>query len=194
MKMAGLESILVGLGGKVLPKLVSAKFGPEMGDLTKVALEALAEAFGVSPEPAVIEKRITEVEAADRGGAANAVAYAEATVAPRLLAYAEVLRAANEQQRMTDDLLSAQVKQGGPASDWLWLWQYFLMAAWAWSLAVVHLINAGIRALGGTVLPAPDLTILMTLTAAYLGLHMGGHTVLELMRGGAIGKAKGGAE
>jgi len=190
--MDGLESILVGLGGKVLPKLVAAKFGPEMGDLTKVALEALGDAFRVEPEPAVIEKRITEVQASDPAAAANAVAYAEANVAPRLLAYAEVLKQSNEQQRQTNELLLAELKEGGAASAWLWLWQYFLMAAWAWSLVLVHLINAGIAAIGGKSLPTPDLTILMTLTAAYLALHMGGHTVLELMRGGAIGKGKSG--
>lgn len=190
--MNGLETILLSLGGKVLPKLIAAKFGSDMGELAQVALEALGSAFGVEPERTAIEKRITEVQASDPARAANAVAYAEAQVAPRLLDYAEVLKQANEQQRMTNDLLQAELKEGGAASAWLWLWQYFLMAAWAWSLAIVHLINAGLRAVGGTALPAPDLTVLMTLTAAYLALHMGGHTVLELMRGGAIGKGKGG--
>ena len=54
---------------------------------------------------------------------------------------------------------------------------------------LVHLVNAVARLLGGSnPLPAPDLTILMTLTGAYLALHMGGHTVLELMRGGVFEK------
>jgi hypothetical protein len=189
--MGGLSQILLGLGGNALAAVIGKKYGAEMGDLAKSALEALGQAFGVEAEPDKIQRRIEEVQAESPQKAAGAVAYAEKDFAPMLLAQAEVLKAANEQQRMTNELLEAQVKQGGLAGAWLWIWQYFLMGVWAWALLVVHILNATIRVFGGAAaaaLPAPDLTILMTLTGAYLALHMGGHTVLELMRGGAFGK------
>lgn len=184
-----LETLLLELGGKALAKIIGKKFGDDMGHFAKDALEALAAAFGVEPKPEAIEKRIEEVRGESEQKARGAVAYAELNMAPRLLAEAELWRATNEQQRQTNELLLAQQKEGGPAAAWLWLWQYFLMAIWAWSLVLVHLVNAVARLLGGSnPLPAPDLTILMTLTGEYLALHMGGHTVLELMRGGVFEK------
>lgn len=184
--MAMLEEMLLKHGGKALAGIIAKRFGPEMAELATDALAALGEAFGVAPEPAAIEKRITEIAATDPERATGGVAYAEMQIAPRLLAEAELWKAANESQRMANQLLEAQIKEGGLAGAWLWIWQYFLMFVWAWSLVLVHLVNAGVRLLGGTPLPAVDLTILMALTGAYLALHMGGHTVLELMRGGAF--------
>lgn len=184
--MDGLSGILLGLGGNALSGIIAKRFGDDMGELAKAAFEALGQAFGVAPEPEVIEKKITEVQAADPEQAKGLVRWAEGAIAQNLLAEAEVWKAANESQRLANGLLQAQLKEGGAAGAWLWLWQYFLMGAWAWSLVVVHLVNAGVRLLGGAALPVPDLTILMTLTGAYLALHMGGHTVLELMRGGTF--------
>lgn len=184
--MDGLATILLGLGGKALSALIARKFGDDMGQLTQQAINALATAFGTAPEPEAIEKRISEVKAADPEKAEGLVRWAEGAVAPQLLEQAAVWREANEQQRMTNELLAAELKDGGPAGAWLWIWQYFLMFVWGWALILVHLVNAVLRLIGGTQLPAVDLTILMTLTGAYLALHMGGHTVLELMRGGVF--------
>lgn len=192
--MGGLTEILISLGGTALSKVIGAKFGAGMGDLAKQALETLGQVFEVEPKPDVLETRIREVAASEPAKAQEAVAYAEADFAPRLLAYAEVLKAANEQQRMTSELLIKEQEQGGLAAAWLWIWQYLLMALWSWAIVFVHLVNAAARAIGGAgvvPIPAPDLTILVTLTGAYLALHMGGHTVLELMRGGTFGKGKG---
>lgn len=192
--MGGLAQILLSLGGHALAKVIGAKFGADMGELAKQALEALGQVFEVEPKPDVIEKRIRDVAASEPAKAQEAVGYAEADFAPRLLAYAEVLKAANEQQRQTNDLLNSEQEQGGLAAAWLWLWQYLLMALWSWAIVFVHLVNAAARAVGGAgvvPLPSPDLAILMTLTGAYLALHMGGHTVLELMRGGTFGGRKG---
>ena len=191
--MGGLTEILISLGGTALAKVIGAKFGSDMGDLAKQALEALGQVFEVAPQPDVLEKTIRDVAASEPAKAQVAVGYAEADFAPKLLAYAEVLRAANEQQRQTNDLLMKELDQGGLAGAWLWLWQYLLMALWSWAIVFVHLVNAAARAIGGAgvvPIPAPDLGILVTLTGAYLALHMGGHTVLELMRGGTFGGVK----
>ena len=193
--MGALTQILVSLGGTALARVIGAKFGDDMGQLAGKALEALAEAFGVAPEPDAVETRIREVAESEPDRAKGAVAYAEAKFAPELAAYAEVLKQANEQQRQTSEMLKAQQAEGGLAAAWLWLWQYFLMAAWAWTIFVAPVGNAVARAVAGGAaaqLATIDPTVLMTLTGAYLALHMGGHTVLELMRGGAFERGKDG--
>lgn len=187
-----LEELLINLGGKALPKLVARKLGPEMGELAGLAIEELGKAFGVGPDPVVIEGRIKDVLAQPNGQATaeTAVAYAEANMSDKLLAEAERWKQANVQQAQTHELLKAQLAEGGLASSWLWVWQWVLMGLWVWAFLLVHIANALIRMLGGaTVLPDLDLTVLVTLTGMYLALHMGGHTVLELMRGGVFQKA-----
>lgn len=184
-----LEAIILELGGAALSKIIAKRFGDDMGQLAKAALEALGSAFGVEPKAEAIERRIEQVRAEPDGEqkAASAVAWAEKGIADKALAEAELWKAANEQQRMTNELLAKQIDQGGAASAWLWVWQWVLMGLWLWAFVLVHVANAAVRLVGGTtVLPPLDLTVLVTLTGMYLALHMGGHTVLELMRGGAF--------
>lgn len=187
------EQLILELGGKALAKLVGKKFGADMGELAQEALEALGAAFGVEPKPEAIEHAIETVRAEPDGQrrAEAAVAYAESRIAEKLLAEAELWKQANEQQRMAHELLKAQIDEGGAQGAWLWIWQYIFMGLWVWAFVGVHIVNAVLRLLGGTTaLPNLDLTILMTLTGSYLALHMGGHTVLELMRGGVFKKGK----
>ena len=170
------------------------KFGADGEQLAKAGLDALAQAFGTEAEPSAIETAIANAQSAGPGVAEAKVNVAEASMAAQMLAFAEMQKQGNEQQRMTNELLMAQAKTPGWRSDWLYYWQYFLLAAWAWTIFIVHILNAAIRLTSGASaaaavsLPAPDLGVLVTLTGLYLGLHMGGHTVLELVRGGMFQK------
>jgi len=183
--MGGLEGILLGLGGKTLAKIIGKRFGADMGELASGAIEALASAFGVDPEPAAIEKRITEVQAQDPKGAAGAVAYAELQVAPRLLDYAEVLKQANISQQAALDLQKAEMAEPW----WAWAWRpggmWMIGFLWVWSIVICHVLNAIFR----IALPAPDLTILVTLSGLYMGLYMGGHTLKDFFEKKWGGKA-----
>jgi hypothetical protein len=109
---------------------------------------------------------------------------AESRMPELILAQAEMQRAGNEQQRLSNELLRSAMDKG-PLWTWAWLyvWQYVLMFFWFWTLIAVHLANAAMRLSGGSAMPVPSVTDLLALTGAYLALHMGGHTVLELMRG-----------
>lgn len=187
-----LEQVLLQLGAPILATIISNKFGKDAGELSRVAVEALAEAFGVQPTRAAVEDAILP------GGpeVAERVAQAEARMDQIILAQAELQRAGNEQQARTNELLLAPLQAGKPTWTWAWLyaWQWFLMAIWGWTLVGVHVANAGLRLageFGG--LPAPDAGQLLTLTTLYLGLHMGGHTVLEVVRNGlaASSRARG---
>ncbi len=190
--MSVLVDLLVKLGGSALASVIGKKFGSEMGDLSKQAIEGLAGMFGAEPNEDAVTAKVQQLQAADPEEARARVAYAEADIAPKLLAYAEILKAGNEQQRLTNELLLAEQKEGGPAAWWLWLWQYLLMAIWVWVIFLVPIGNAVLRVVGQeAALATVDATVLMALTGAYLALHMGGHTVLELMRGGTFGAKAG---
>jgi|GEM_PF-551936 len=197
--MEGLAGILLSLGGPVLAHALGRRFGGEIGDLAQDALNALGQAFGVEPKEDKVTEAIEHARQAGPGQAEARIKVAEADMAKVFLAQAELQRAGNEQQKMTNELLQATAGDGGWfASAWLYVWQWVLMAFWAWAILIAPVCNAALRIFatqtstdlitGQLTVAAPavatvDMTVLLTLTGLYLGLHMGGHTVLELMRG-----------
>lgn len=176
-----LDRVLLDLGAPVLAKIVGQRFGKDAGDIAQIGIEALAEAFGIEPTREAVEAAVKPNQTTVQ----RKVMEAEARMPDLLLAQAELQRAGNDQQRLTNELLlSAQNSKPGWAWAWLYVWQWFLMAVWGWTLVAVHLANAGLRLAGDAHgLPVPPIAELLTLTGGYLGLHMGGHTVLEMMRG-----------
>ncbi|SFZ85986.1 hypothetical protein SAMN02983003_3158 [Devosia enhydra] len=193
--MSGLEKVLFELGAPMLAKLIGQRFGAGAQDIAQLALDVLAEQFGVAPTREAVEAAIKP----NQTTSVAKVRAAEERMPELLLAEAEKMRAGNEQHRLTNELLLATQNEK-PAWTWAWLyvWQWVLMGIWGWALLGVHVANAALRVFVGTsaeaLLPAPDLATLMTLTGLYMGLHMGGHTVLELMRGkwGGVFPAKDG--
>ncbi|QXN68028.1 holin [Microcystis phage Mwe-Yong1] len=187
--MAKLEQLLLGAGGKLLARLAARRFGPEVGAFAGDALELLAEALGVAPDVDQVEQAAA---ALPKPELTRIVASVEGRTAELVLAEAKKLEAANEQQRLTNELLLAGDK---PANRWLVVWQYLFMAFWGWTIFLAPVANAVLRLVSGSAeapqLALVDVGVLMTLTSLYLGLHMGGHTVLEMVRnkwGGAFGR------
>lgn len=178
-----LENILLQIGAPILAKVIGQRFGKDAADIAQVGIEALAESFGVEPSREALEAAIKP----NQTTSVTKVREAEAKMPDLLLAEAEKMRAGNEQQQLTNELLREAMGKG-PLWTWAWLyvWQYVLMFLWFWTLIGVHLANAGMRLLEGAstvAMPAPAVPDMLALTGLYLGLHMGGHTVLELMRG-----------
>jgi hypothetical protein len=210
MLMEGLGGLLLQLGGPVLAKAIARRFGGEMGDFAQDALDALGKAFGVEATEEKVTRAIETVAAQTPDKAKAMVTVAEADMAAVMLAEAQVMAQANEQQRMTNELLQAAAKTPGWRSDWLYAWQWFLLFVWAWMIVLVPVLNAALRIFAtrtstdlitgqlsheAPTIWAPDLGVMVTLTGLYLGLHMGGHTVLELVRnkwGGLFSKSEGG--
>lgn len=177
----GLENILIDLGAPILAKVIGQQFGPEAQGYAQIGIDTLSEVLGVEPTREAVETAVV----APTPAVAAQVAQAEAKMPDVLLAEAEKMRAGNQQQMQSNELLKAAMDKG-PLWTWAWLyvWQYVLMFFWFWTLIGVYFGNAALR-LAGTAgaMPAPSIVDLLTLTGLYLGLHMGGHTVLELMRG-----------
>ena len=211
--MEGLPGLLLTLGGPVLARALTRRFGREIGEFAQDALDALAQAFGVEATEPVVTAAVEKAAAETPEKARAMVTVAEADMARVYLAEAELQRAGNDQQRMTNEQLQAAAKEPGWRSDWLYAWQWFLLFAWAWMIVFVPVLNAALRIFAtrnstdlitGQLLSeaptiwSPDLGVMVTLTGLYLGLHMGGHTVLELVRNkwgglfGTGGPGKGG--
>lgn len=179
--MPALEGLLLGAGGKLLARLAARKFGPEVGAFATEALDMLANALGVPG--GTVEEVEALAKALPKAELTKVVADVEAKTAELVLAETKRLEAANEQQRLTNQLLMAEDK---PANRWLIVWQYLFMGFWAWTIFVAPIGNAALRLIAGGAdapqLQLVDVGVLVTLTSLYLGLHMGGHTVLEMVR------------
>ena len=78
------------------------------------------------------------------------------------------------------DLMRSEMAAGGPL--WTWAWRpagmWGLGALWFWNLILLHVANAFWK----IALPQADLGLLFQLTAVYMGLYMGGHTVKDVVQ------------
>jgi len=94
-----------------------------------------------------------------------------------------IMQAFVDSQRLSVDLQRAEMT-AEPA--WTWAWR----PAWMWMLALIWLYAFLLRPIAnattGASIEAVDLSMLMTLTGAYLALYMGGHTIKD-----AVGKVAG---
>ncbi len=193
--MAGLEKLLLDAGGKILSRMAAKQFGPEVGAIAGDALGMLAEALGVEADPVKVEEAAAKLPAPELG---RVVAEVEGRTAEMILAQAKLQDAANESQRLTNERLNAPVTSG---NRWLVVWQYLLMLFWGFVVLLAPVGNAVIRltvckgackaGFDAPQIDVLDVGTLLTLTGLYLTLHMGGHTLLEMVReqwGGLFGR------
>lgn len=196
--MSGLEGLLLNAGGKILSRMAAKQFGPEVGALAGEALGMLAEALGVEPDIGKVEEAAAKLPAPQLN---QVVADVESRTAEMILAQAKLQDAANESQRLTNERLDAPVT---PGNLWLVWWQYLLMAFWTFVVLIAPIGNAMIRlsvchgackvGYEAPQIEVIEVGVLLTLTGLYLSLHMGGHTLLEMVRekwGGLFGKRSG---
>ncbi len=163
--------ILVGLatriGAPVLKGILTRKLGATNAALVSGVVDQIAARAGVSAEGLAV--------LADEapGRVIEAIREVEAT-APEMLAAHE---AAMQHQI---DLMRSEMAAGGPL--WTWAWRpagmWGLGALWFWNLILLHVANAFWK----IALPQADLGLLFQLTAVYMGLYMGGHTVKDVVQ------------
>tara|TARA_R110002124_G_scaffold284368_1_gene461524 strand:- start:39768 stop:40286 length:519 start_codon:yes stop_codon:yes gene_type:complete len=160
--MAGelLGDVLQKVGAPFLKKIVEGSLPPPFNQLGGYAVDVLAERLGTEPtedaivaryqaEPKVVGPIISEVEASP-----------------------ELILAGVEQQKLTNTLLLAEMKE--PLWTWAWrpLGMYGLGVLWFWNVIALHAFNAWLK----IALPPTDPFVLMQLSGLYMALYMGGHT------------------
>ena len=162
--MSVVGSVLAGIAAKVgaplVKQILERKLGPVGGELAGNVIDMVAEKVGVSVDtlpdqsPDILGAAIQEVE----------------HEAPEMLELWS--------QGLTGQfaLLEAETKQGGWVSAWRWGWMYLLGFFWIWRIVLLPIVNAAF----GSNIETIDFAVLLTLTAWFISLYMGGHTVKEL--------------
>lgn len=164
-----LVATLAGQAGlNVIRNILTEKIGGKGGELADLVLSEIAKRAGVPPP---------EIEAlADSQPGKVIAAMREAEkVTPELVA----LYAHEIQFRL------AQLEAEREEPYWMRAWRpgmmYLIGLFWAWNIIFLHVANA----IWKIALPPAPWDILVALTGMYIGLYMGGNTLLR-----ALGKAK----
>ena len=148
-------------GSGVVKDIVSAQLGPTIGGLAGTVVDTIAESLGVNPV-AIPSLPADQID--------GAVVAAEDNP--------EILRLYVEQQRLTNDLLTAEMNKSESLWTWAWrpAWMWFLMLAWFYALLAAPIVSG----MTGVAFEIPDLSVLVSLTITFLALYMGGHTVKDV--------------
>lgn len=161
-----LSGVLTKAGAPFLKKIIEGSLPPPWNNVAGTAVDVIAERLGAAEatpeaiveryqaEPAVTGKIIQEVEADP-----------------------SVILAGVEQQKATNVLLTAEMKE----PLWTWAWRpagmWGLGVLWFWNIIGLHALNAIFK----IDLPPTDNGVLFQLSALYMGLYMGGHTVKDFV-------------
>ena len=161
-----LSGVLATVGAPFLKKMVEGSLPPPLNNLGGIAVDVLADRLGASaPTPEAVVQRY---EANPTAGA---------RIIKELEADPAAILAGVEQQKATNQLLLAEMKE--PLWTWAWrpLGMYGLGMLWFWNLIILHLLNWWWK----SSLPQTDLGVLFNISAAYMGLYMGGHTIKDFV-------------
>lgn len=163
-----MSAALIALAAKVGAPLVEGIIARRLGDgAGKLASEVIAMIAGeVGTTPAMLP----EVSAVNTKRVEDAIVNAEAS-APEMLA----LYSQEAEGRIR--LLEAE----GREPFWAWAWRpagmWGLGVLWFWNVMILHIANAWFK----IALPPVPFSDLLQLSALYMSLYMGGHTVKALM-------------
>ena len=144
-------------GSDVVKELLDRQLGPTLGGVAGTIIDVVSTSLGVSPE---------EIPAQDPASVDTAVTSSNQNP--------EILKLYIDQQKQTNELLTLEMSKSESAWTWAWrpAWMWFLMLVWGCVFIVFPLANASFKA----AIPLPDIDAATSLTIAYLGLYLGGHT------------------
>ncbi|QBF31516.1 hypothetical protein [Thalassococcus sp. S3] len=155
-----LISLAASVGAPLVKKVLANKLGGANAELVSSVVTEIAERSGVIPaeldefartHPQTVEAAIADVE----------------TMAPEMIA----LHTSELEHRMA--LMKLEMEKPGWAWTWRPLWMFFLAFLWFWNVVALHLTNAILK----WALPPMPTEVLLGLTALFMSLYMGGHTV-----------------
>ncbi|MCA3488684.1 MAG: hypothetical protein IOD05_19855 [Rhodobacter sp.] len=165
--MSALLALVAQVGAPFIQKALSEKVG---GPLATEVLRTIADRAGVSPaaldetargQPDLVRQAIAETEAL----APEIIALQEAELDAKLAVFA------------------AERKEPVWVRAWRPLGMYGLGVLWFWNVIILHVANA----IWKIALPPMPFEHLMAISALYMTLYMGGHTIKDVA-GKWIGK------
>lgn len=162
--MSALAAIALNAGLPIVEKILSGKLGDARGQLATQVIRKVAEGAGVAPE--ALETAATETP----GRVIDAMREVERSSPEVVALYAKGL-----EHQFT--LLQAEMAEGGWKANWRPAGMWFTLFLWFYQIVGLHVANAIFK----IALPPCDWQYLMTFTATYMGLYMGGHTVKDVV-------------
>lgn len=161
--MAPLIALATQVGLPLIEKILTRKIGGANAALATDTVRQIAERVGTNPAG------IDAVAAQEPGRVIDAMREVE-RMAPDLVAAYAAER---------DGLIAIlQAEQAEPF--WAWAWRpagmWGLGALWLWNQIGLHVANAVWK----IALPPTDTAVLMQISALYMTLYMGGHTVKDV--------------
>jgi hypothetical protein len=168
--MSALIALAAQVGAPFVEKVLSQKLGKAGGALATEVVRTIADQAGVPPEalegfaaehPDVVRQAITDTEA----------------LAPEIIA----LHTAELDARQA--IFELEKTEPVWVRAWRPLGMYGLGVLWFWNVIILHLANAFWK----IALPPMPFEHLMGISALYMGLYMGGHTIKDVA-GKWIGK------
>lgn len=169
-----LSGVLTKVGAPFLKKVLEGSLPEPWSHAAGPLVDVLAERLGASA--ATPEAVVERYQANPTVGT---------TIIQEVEADPKIILAGVEQQKQTNMLLQAEMK--GPL--WTWAWRpagmWGLGVLWFWNIIGLHALNAIFK----IALPPTDNGVLFQLSALYMGLYMGGHTVKDF-----VAKKWGGAD
>lgn len=162
---AALLALATQVGAPLVRRVLSDRIGGGNARLVEGVVTAIAERVGVSPDdlPGFAEQNPDMVR--------SAIEEVEATAPDLVQVY--MAEAATREA-----LLMAEASQGGWRSAWRPGWMILLGFFWFWQVIGLHVLNAIFK----IALPMVPWEYLMGVTALFLGLYMGGHTVKDVAK------------
>lgn len=160
--MAPLVAIALQAGFPTIKAILERKLGDAGGGLAADVLNTLASRANVKPGD-------LEAEATNNPGKIIDAMRQVEPMTPELIA----LYTKGLEHQFT--LLQAEMSEGGWKAAWRPAFMWFLMFLWAWQVVILHVCNAFWK----IALPPMPWEHLLGLTAIFMGLYMGGHTIKD---------------
>ena len=162
--VAPLAAMALQAGMPLIERILSGTLGDKDGKLATEVIGKIAATAGSNPAT------LGDFAAERPAAVIDAMRAAEKLIPDMVGAYAADLQL---------QMAALAAEQEGPL--WVRAWRpmgmYLLGFLWLWNVAILHVCNAVWK----IALPQMDLGALVQLSALYMGLYMGGHTVKDVV-------------
>lgn len=162
---AALISVIASVGVPLVEAILARRIGAENASLARNIVEDIARRAGLTSDDV---ERAPELHADE----------IRAVVADVEAAAPELISLYHAELASKDAIFSQEAGEPLWVKAWRPLGMYGLGFLWFWNLVILHVANA----IWKIALPQTDLATLLQLSALYMSLYMGGHTVKAVMR------------
>lgn len=153
------------IGAPLVKKILARQIGGTGGELAGQVIDQIAAGAGIAPD------KLDQAAATDRDALAPVISKVEQAAPEMIALYAAGLEGQFELARIE-----------ASSDHWFaWAWRpagmWGLGFLWIWNLVILHVANA----IWKIALPQTDPATLIQLSALYMGLYMGGHTLKDFV-------------